>query len=125
MDEIELNATELKVGCCIIMNDVEQPCAKLIAVVTEIDVDSVVAKYLSGAKELKPYRKGCLNQIENVTPVGRFGVSVKYGDGQYWCEVVGESTATYRDGKPRQWQDRQGVVKRQVERSVIDVLLQR
>ena len=111
--KIALNSTELKPGCCVVINDVEQPCAKLIAVVKEIVGSSVTAVYLRDGKELKPYRNGFHGRTETVTPISRFGVKVLIDDGLYWCEVVGDSTATYEDGKPRRWQDYQGVVKRQ------------
>lgn len=121
VDEIELNATELRVGCCVIMNDLEQPCAKLIAVVVAINGDDVKCRYLRDADVLKPFRKGCVNHVRTITPVGTFGVCVKALGNEYWCEVVEESSATYQDGKPRRWQDYQGTVKRRADPRVMEL----
>jgi hypothetical protein len=109
MSTIELNASDLKVGCCVILNELEQPCSKLIAVVWKIE-SVLICRYLCDWDHLKPFfRNGVRSAVHEATTVGHFGVSVKFEDGRYWCEQSGESIATYDDGKPRYWQEEFGV----------------
>ena len=102
-----LQVDEVAVGHCVIINDVEQPCGRLVSVVVAVDGDVVVTKYLNADPVLTPYNKtGVANRRETVTPCGHFGVSVVVNsDGQYLCEPVAESRATYSDGDLRPWQE--------------------
>lgn len=102
--------SEIAVGHCGILNDIEAPTARMLVVITEVrNPDDVRCKYLNAATEFTAFNRGggMSLEIDVFTPVERFGVRVLVDEsGTYWCESVGESTATYRDGKPRQWQDR-------------------
>lgn len=105
---VSLFCRTLGVGCCICLNDVERPCAELLAVITKIEGDQIIAKYLNADSLLDNYRKkGCRTTPDLATPVGRFGVVVRVdADGMYWCDKICESEAKYPEGEPRQWQDR-------------------
>jgi hypothetical protein len=93
-------------GDCVILNDVEQPCARLIGVVVSVDDGYVKTKYLNADESFSSYnRRGCLSRRAVVTHLEDFGVRLRVTGVSYWCEVVGESTATYEDGKPRKWQE--------------------
>jgi len=43
----ELNASEIAVGNCIILNDAEKPSGHLVAVITEMNSDSFYCKYIN------------------------------------------------------------------------------
>ena len=105
-----LPASEIAVGHCAIINHVEQPCGRLLAVIIAVEGESVRTKYLNAERGLSSFNKrGCVNPIETVTPVGHFGVEVRTardgGETFYWCEPVGESRATYCNGDTRPWQE--------------------
>lgn len=101
-----------RVGDCVILNHVEQPCSKLICVVVKDDGEFYHCKYLNADKMLDSYNKPPMkNRLPRATKVEDFGVEIKAHDGKYWCEKVGESKATYADGKPRQWQEWNGPIK--------------
>lgn len=116
---VELESSRLVPGCCVVLNDAELPCARLIAVVQSVHGRNIIAKYLNDSGDLRPYRRGCRTTIEAATPVGRFGIKVLMSGDEYCCEVIGESTATYPDGRPRRWQDSQGVVWRPINKGAI------
>lgn len=103
-----LPASEIAVGHCVIINDIECPEGQMVSVVVEVGSERVITKYLKDRREFDSYNKrGVQNWRNTVTPVGKFGVSVRVdADGKYWCEPVGESTAAYSDGKPRYWQEK-------------------
>lgn len=94
-------------GTYVIMNDVDCPEAMLVAVLTRYDDKRGVwhALYLAKATNMAaPY--GPLP-----TPLEHFAQRVEWGSDFETFRVVptgGAITATYRDGKPRQWQDRRG-----------------
>jgi hypothetical protein len=110
-----LYGSKIAVGHCVILNDAERPCGKHLAVVTSIEgrgiYSKVFCKYLASGRELTSFNK--LNDgkgvrslfKEELTPVGKFGIQVILEKGFYRCERFGASTATYRDGKPRSWQE--------------------
>lgn len=106
---------EIAVGHCVIMNHTEAPCGRLLAVITLIDGKNIFCKYLNAEKELSSYNKlnkgkGMRSILDEHTPIEWFGVEVRLeqsgSDVIYSCHPVRESKATYRDGKPRQWQER-------------------
>ena len=107
-----LPASEVAVGHCVIINHVEQPCGRLLAVVVAIEGELARVKYLNVESDLTSYNvHGCLSSLEEVTPANWFGVEVRIeladdGDVVYWCEPVGESRAKYHDGQTRLWQER-------------------
>ena len=109
---IALLSSDIDVGHCVIVNDVEQPCGKLVAVVVAVDGDKVITKYLNADQQLTSYNKrGVTNRRETVTPCGSFGVEVRFekSTGYYWCEPIREPKSTYPDGKIRPWQERGGI----------------
>jgi hypothetical protein len=111
--EVELLSSELSIGHCVILNDVEQPCSRLVAVITNIQGGNAYCKYLCADPKLSSFNKnhGMLiaigGGIHNLTPISKFGVTIIYNTlGKfYFCLKTGESSATYKDGKPRQWQE--------------------
>lgn len=108
-----LLSSDIDVGHCVIVNDVEQPCGKLVSVVVSVAGDKVVTKYLNADQQLTSYnKKGVTNRRETVTPIGSFGVEVRVNEHNvYWCEPISESKATYADGERRPWQERGGIGK--------------
>lgn len=108
-----LLSSDIAVGHCVILNDAEQPCGRLVAVIMAIEGNTAYCNYLNADPQLSSYNKklGMAVQIEggihNMTPVGKFGVEVDYYPqvGTYCCERVGDTVATYRDGRPRKWQE--------------------
>lgn len=92
------------VGDLVILSDVEQPYGRLVAVITATRGSLHKWSYLSDEPALKPYG-GQWSRMDSATLVADFGVSIRAADGQYWCEQVSASKATYPDGKPRQWQE--------------------
>lgn len=102
----------LKRGQLVIMNDIDCPEAKLVAVLTRFDDKKGIwhARYLAKAtSRTKCYSSGALG---GPTPLADFGVRVEFS-GEFFAVVPtgNPSVATYRDGKPRTWQDyRAGVL---------------
>lgn len=97
----------LKRGTYVIINDVDCPEARLVAVLTRYDdIEGVWhALYLSEDTNMTSPRG------LQPTPISDFGKRVEwtYELGEY--RVVDDGSpciATYRDGDPRQWQDRSG-----------------
>ncbi len=108
MQTVLLAASELAVGHCINISDIEQPCCRLIAVITKVAGDEILCKYLSDDSQLDRFTKrGVWTSRKYATPIGHFGVDVHYEPerGEFFCDQVRESTVTYPDGKPRRWQD--------------------
>lgn len=102
-EEIELPASAVAVGHCVIMNDVEQPCTKMVVVLTSVKGDRVTGRYLAQAINFGE----CSGPVSRVTPVNAFGMRVMLSGGAYKCEPdesLGRS-AVYPDGDPRKWQD--------------------
>lgn len=102
MTAIELAADKLELGHCVIINDCDQPCAKLLAVVTEVREDKVVAQYLTKDVSMKQCWS---SNPKHVTPANWFGVRVLVTSAGVCCLNGGESKATYPDGKARKWQE--------------------
>lgn len=110
---IALLSNDIAVGHCVILNDVEQPCGRLVAVIMAIEGNTAFCNYLCADKDLSSHNKklgmaiAIDGGIHNMTPVSKFGIEVKFCPqvGTYCCERVGDSIATYRDGKTRKWQE--------------------
>ncbi len=101
-------SNEIYLGNCVIINHVEQPCAKLLSVVTSFDEHTVTTNYLNADKLFNSYnKKGCTNNKVDVTPVSLFGVQVEVDleTNEYWCTPVEKTTAKYHDGDLRSWQE--------------------
>lgn len=95
----------MKIGTPVIINTFDRPCTRLVAIVIGRNDQAVFARYL--AKELRGRTVG--GYADTVTPVAEFGVELTFetaddGSTRYRCEVVGASRATYKGGRPRQWQ---------------------
>lgn len=94
-------------GTYVIMNDVDCPEAMLVAVLARYDDKTGIwhAIYLANATNMaRPYGA-------TPTPIERFAQRVEWGPLFNEFRVVptgGEVSAKYRDGRPRQWQDRRG-----------------
>lgn len=96
-----------KVGDCVILNYSEQPCAHLVAVVTDCKESHYLCQYLDADPMLDSYCNPPMkSSLDRATLVEDFGVKIEAHDGKYWCEQIEESKATYNDGKPRKWQER-------------------
>lgn len=105
-----LLGSEVSLGHCVIMNDVDQPCAKLVAVVTRIEGGVVYGRYLF--KDLaNSFKREARDAIERVTPIEWFGYRVFYAHPSYRClaDPCLPHIAKYPDGDARRWQDRSGV----------------
>ena len=95
-----------KVGDCVILNHVEQPCGRLVCVVVKDDGEYYHCCYLNADPQLSSYNKPPMkNRLERGTKIEDFGVVIRAEGGVYWCEERSESKATYADGKPRRWQE--------------------
>ena len=119
MGTITLPSSEIAVGHCVILNDHEQPCGRMVVVIVEIEGDIVYCKYLCNDVDLSTYnrRRGMAASVSGkshrLTPISAFGVNVRLDlqTRNYWCEKVAESSATYRDGRPRRWQEDEPIVR--------------
>lgn len=91
-------------GTYVIMNDFDRPEAKLVAVLTRYDDRPGRgiwhALYLASATHMAaPYGP-------QPTPLAAFGKRVEWSNDTFRCvDTGGPVTATYRDGRPRAWQD--------------------
>lgn len=95
----------LKRGQAVIMNDVDAPETRLVAVLTHYDAKTGTwfARYLS----TYPHRVKCASCSWTPTPIETFGVRLERDGFQFRCVPTGEpSRAKYEDGVPRSWQDR-------------------
>ena len=104
----KLQSSQIAVGHCVIVNHIERPSGEMVAVIVGVENDKIKSKYLNADKKFSYYNKhdGMTNLREAVTPISDFGVQIHVDEqNNYWCEQTGESTATYKDGKIRKWQD--------------------
>jgi len=91
----------------VIVNEVDRPCAGLVAVVTAVNEDSVECEYISADLS----HNGSMAFPKDVpAKVEDFGMMVLAQQFQY---IVGEhptneSVARYKDGKLRLWQEEYG-----------------
>lgn len=113
-----LPAERVEVGNCVIVNQYDQPCGKLIAVVTEKTDAYVKCQYLNNDKSLSTYNKDGGIEIPShlfsqITPVFLFGVTIQLveneTDAMYYCEQTSVSKAQYSDGESRKWQEYGGI----------------
>ena len=92
----------ISIGDYVIMNDADKPCTRLIAQVTELPEgkDFVRARYICERTSMRePY-----GRLSGATLVSDFGVEITFEGDTVTTEQVRASVATYRDGKPRNWQ---------------------
>lgn len=92
----------IKVGDYVIMNNSDKPCTRLIAQVIELPEgkDFVRGRYICKGTNMR-YPQGRLSEA---TLVSDFGVELFFANGRVSSEQLRPSAATYRDGKPREWQ---------------------
>jgi len=102
------------VGDLVILNDVEQPCGRMVCIVTSNanDLGFYSVQYLNADRTFDAYCKPPMqNRLLRATRVEEFGVVLRNDGTHYWCEQVGNSSATYPDGNPRSWQEWSGPIK--------------
>lgn len=93
------------VGDTIIVNDVEQPCGKFVAVVVAINQHMLKWCYLKDDPTLEQF-DGSWAFMDEATLTQDFGVQICNDlDGYYWLEQKQASKAKYPDGEPRRWQE--------------------
>jgi hypothetical protein len=95
----------LETGMPVIVNHTDQPCTRLVAVITGFsESGNPVMRYLNSSLDHPTMEMG----IDSVTPLEAFGVAIELDEanGLYRCvEVPGApKSAVYRDGEPRKWQ---------------------
>lgn len=110
-----MNATpkRFSVGDCVILNDCDKPCGEMVAVVVQVNEDDqdYLCKYLNAAPKFDAFnRPGMKTTLSEATKIEDFGVVILRnnlggGGARYFCEQRRPSTAKYRDGKPREWQE--------------------
>jgi hypothetical protein len=92
-------------GTYVIMNDCDAPEARMVAVLTRYDD----VRGIWHALYLATYTNMAAPYGPQPTSLSAFGQTVEWKWDEYRVVSTGEPrTATYRDGKPRQWQDRFG-----------------
>lgn len=95
-----------KKGDCIIINDIERPCPGLVAVITSKRKGVYFVKYLNADPKLSSYNRPAMKcALRDATLLSDFGVRLLIDAMHYWVEIVGYSTARYRDGVIRKWDD--------------------
>lgn len=97
----------LKRGDVVIINDVDAPEAKMLAVLTKYDADAGAwhARYLTTAT--RNWKCGTANWTP--TKVEDFGMRLEWRGDEFRVVPNGAPcVATYDDGVPRRWQDYSG-----------------
>lgn len=99
--------TRVRLGDCVIINDVDGPYSANVAVVVGIDRDMIRTRYLNSDARFTMFnRVGCVNRRKDVTHIHDFGVILVVDGDKYWCDGhINKSIATYRDGTHRDWQE--------------------
>jgi hypothetical protein len=104
---VELLASRVTIGHCVIVNEIDRPGSVLIAVIEAFDGRLTKMRYLS--RNVSTRREGhfALGNYERIVPVNVFGVRVLCDpvENHYWTERVNDGEAKYADGSPRAWQD--------------------
>lgn len=97
-------ATRLEIGMPVIMNDVDGPDARRIAILCAHDpaTGAWEARYLNRATNTKTCRNSL--SFDRPTPLEDFGVEIRaLSHDVYEVERIGDSVATYNDGVSRRW----------------------
>ena len=103
---------DFKIGDLVIVNEVDQPCGRLVAVVVGTLVDGVqdfcFCEYLNISKDLDQFNDPPMQcNTKEVTKLSEFGCVLVTNTSDYHVGVVGRSLATYPDGdhEHRRWQE--------------------
>jgi hypothetical protein len=122
-DASHCSSRAFKVGDLVILNDVEQPCGRMVCVVTGTCVggfDYYHVQYLNADSTFDSYCKPPMqNMLKRATRLEDFGVVFRNDGTHYWCEQIGNSSATYPDGEPRKWQEFGGPIKYTIRSSAL------
>lgn len=100
-DERTLLGSDIRLGHCVIVNEFDRPCARLIAVIDRIEDDFVWCRYLSTTTGVRI----CVSHGNDVTPIERFGIIAIASHRSYRIEAFQKSNAKYKDGSERIWQE--------------------
>jgi hypothetical protein len=114
-----------QVGDCIILNDAEQPCGRMVCVITgnANDLGFYSVQYLNADRSFDSYCEPPMaNRLLRATKLEDFGVVLRTDGTRYWCEKVSQSKATYPDGNMRVWQEPSGPIKFTIRSSVLPYL---
>jgi len=84
----------------VIINEFDKPCTRLVAQVVKIENGRVTGRYITEETTLE----FCTGDIAHATLVSAFGVALNLSDGYVEGIQIGDSSATYPDGRPRLWQ---------------------
>lgn len=90
----------LPLNTLVIVNTCDQPAPRCVAAVVGYEDGRYLCRYVS--ERLKDWP---VMNPRRPTPVSDFGVAIVLEGDSIRTEMVGESTATYEDGKRRFWQD--------------------
>lgn len=92
----------LDVGNAVIVNEASKPETRNIAIVLNKTDAGICYQHLDERFKNQTPRttKG------SVIPVSVFGIELYVTNGFYWTKKVSDSTASYKDGKPRKWQEK-------------------
>lgn len=111
-DEVRLKGSEVKPGHCVILNEIERPCGRLVAVIGSIEGSIATCYYLNADPDLSWHnRLGMVIDLSDtlhcLTPVEQFGVEVRYSKtiGKFCCVKTRPTSAVYKNGKARFWQE--------------------
>ena len=92
----------IKINDLVIINEFDRPCTRLIAIVSEIGSDYILADYICKDTSMGQ----CDEQPSRVTKIEDFGMKIDIDMDQGAVQViqVGPSIAKYSDGSIRKWQ---------------------
>ena len=101
---------DFRIGDLVIVNELDQPCGRLVAVVTGLSVDStrsmLLCEYLNSDRAFDEWSKKPLKaNVKFATHISDFGCVLLTDGSKYLVSQVGDSVARYTDGQLRRWQD--------------------
>lgn len=91
----------------VIVNDIDSPETGMICMVTQDqkeDSKHVKVRYLANRRQHGEFAKSFKHVVQGMIRLSNFGIEISMSDHFMNARVVGESKATYPDGKPRRWQ---------------------
>ena len=106
LETMEESLERIVVGMPVILDDIDRPCTRLIAIVKSIEQSDTVSSGIVHARYLttNTMMKDCSSLLKHVTPLSDFGVALEFNDGIVCGKVTGSSIALYRNGQSRAWQ---------------------